>query len=104
MATEVTIEQLKQARAAGAVVIDVREPDEFADGHVTGAQSLPLSQLPARAQEVSKDETVYLVCQSGGRSGQAADLLTAAGHDVCSVAGGTTAWIESGGDIESGRG
>lgn len=103
MTMEATIEQLKQARAEGAVVIDVREPDEYAEGHVVGAQSLPLSQLPARTQEVPKDQTVYLVCQGGGRSSKAAELLSAAGHDVRSVAGGTTAWIESGGETASGR-
>jgi len=103
MSTDATIEQLKQARAEGAVVIDVREPDEFAEGHVVGAQSLPLSQLPTRTQEVPKGQTVYLVCQGGGRSSQAAELLSAAGHDVRSVAGGTKAWIESGGETASGR-
>ncbi|MCA1719815.1 MAG: rhodanese-like domain-containing protein [Actinobacteria bacterium] len=103
MTTEATIEQLKQARAAGAVVIDVREPDEYAEGHVAGARSLPLSQLPTRTQEVPTDQTVYLVCQGGGRSAQAADLLSGAGHDVRSVVGGTKAWIESGGETSSGR-
>jgi len=103
MATEATIEQLKQARAAGAVVIDVRTPDEYAEAHVTGAKSLPLSELPTRKQEVPKDQPVYLVCQGGGRSTEAAELLSAAGYDVRSVAGGTTAWIESGGETASGR-
>jgi len=103
MATDVTIEQLKQARAAGAVIIDVREPDEYAEGHVAGARSLPLSELPARAQEVPNDQTVYLVCGGGGRSTQAADLLSEAGHDVRSVAGGTRAWIASGGETATGR-
>jgi len=103
MANEATIDQLKEARAAGAVVIDVREPDEYANGHVAGARSLPLSQLPARTQEVPNDQPVYLVCGSGGRSSQAADLLSGAGHDVRSVVGGTKAWIESGGETVSGR-
>ena len=103
MSTDATIEQLKQARAEGAVVIDVREPDEYAEGHVAGARSVPLSQLPARAQEVPEGQTVYLVCQGGGRSSQAAQLLGAAGRDVRSVAGGTTAWIESGGETSSGQ-
>lgn len=102
MTTDVTIQQLKQARDEGAVVIDVREPDEYAGGHVAGARSLPLSQLAARTQEVPKDQTVYLVCQGGGRSSQAAELLGAAGHDVRSVVGGTAAWIEAGGETASG--
>lgn len=103
MTTDATIQQLQQARVEGAVVIDVREPDEYAEAHVAGARSLPLSQLPARAQEVPKGQTVYLVCQGGGRSSQAAELLSAAGHDVRSVVGGTTAWMQSGGETTSGR-
>lgn len=102
MADEVTIEQLKQAQVTGATVVDVREPDEYVGGHVSGARSLPLGDLPARMQELPKDQTVYLVCQGGGRSGRAADLLGAAGYDVRSVAGGTTAWTEAGGSVTSG--
>lgn len=103
MPTEATIQQLKQAHSEGAVVIDVREPDEYAEGHVAGARSLPLSELPARTQEVPADQVVYLVCQGGGRSSKAAELLSAAGRDVRSVVGGTTAWVESGGETEVGR-
>ncbi len=102
MPTEATIDQLKQAMSEGAVVLDVREPDEYAEGHVAGARSLPLSELSARALEVPEDQVVYLVCQGGGRSAQAAELLSAEGRDVRSVAGGTTAWIEAGGGTESG--
>lgn len=102
MAGEVTIEQLKQAQVTGAMVVDVREPDEYSNGHVSGAQSLPLGDLPARMQELPRDQTIYLVCQSGVRSMKAADLLAAAGHDVRSVAGGTTAWTEAGGQLTSG--
>lgn len=43
------------------------------------------------------------MCQGGGRSSKAAELLGATGHDVRSVVGGTTAWIESGGETETGR-
>ncbi|MDP3711310.1 MAG: rhodanese-like domain-containing protein [Mycobacteriales bacterium] len=103
MTTEATIDQLKRARTEGAVVIDVRESEEHAAGHVAGARSLPLSELPTRTHEVPTDQTVYLVCQGGGRSSQAAELLGAAGHDVRSVVGGTTAWREAGGEMESSR-
>jgi rhodanese-related sulfurtransferase len=102
MADEVTIEQLAQAKDSGAVVVDVRDPDEYAGGHVSGAQSLPLGDLSARMQELPRDQTLYLICQRGGRSMKAADLLAAAGYDVRSVAGGTTAWTEAGGQVTSG--
>jgi len=104
MAIEVSIDQLKQARQDGAVVVDVRNDDEYATGHVSGAASLPLPEIEARMQELPKDQTVYLLCQSGGRSGKAADLLSEAGYDVRSVAGGTTAWVEAGGEVTPGAG
>ena len=103
MPTEATIDQLKQALSEGAVVLDVREPGEYVEGHVAGARSLPLSELPARVPEVPADQVVYLVCQGGGRSAQAAELLSAEGRNVRSVAGGTTAWSESGGETETGQ-
>ena len=102
MADEVSIEQTRQAQAQGSLVVDVREADEYAAGHVPGALSLPLGELPARQGELPRDQTVYLICQLGGRSGKAADLLGAAGYDVRSVAGGTTAWTEAGGAITTG--
>lgn len=102
MAGEVTIEQLMQAKEGGALVVDVRDPDEYARGHVSGAQSLPLGDLSARMQELPRDQMLFLVCQGGGRSMKAADLLAADGYDVRSVAGGTTAWTEAGGQVTSG--
>jgi rhodanese-related sulfurtransferase len=78
-------------------VVDVREPDEYAGGHVPGAMSVPLSQLVARAPEVTGlPAPVYLVCESGGRSAQAAAWLEAQGVDAVNVAGGTSAWRRAG--------
>ncbi len=102
MAVEVSIDQLKQAQQDGAIVVDVRNDDEYAAGHVPGAASLPLPDIEAGKQELPKDQTVYLICQGGGRSGKAADLLGQVGYDVRSVAGGTTAWIEAGGEVATG--
>ncbi len=102
MAVEVSIDQLNQARRDGATVVDVRDDDEYATGHVSGAASLPLPQVEARIRELPKDQTVYLICQGGGRSGKAAELLGGAGFDVRSVTGGTSAWIEAGGEVTTG--
>lgn len=104
MAVEVSIDELAQARQNGASVVDVRHEHEYATGRVAGATSLPLPQIEARMHELPRNQTVYLICQGGGRSGQAADLLGAAGYDVRSVAGGTTAWIEAGGEVATGPG
>lgn len=84
-----------------AVVLDVREAREYRPGHVPGAQNLPLSVLPARLPELSKDQPVYVICQAGGRSAQATALMRAVGIDATSVAGGTGAWIEAGRPVET---
>ena len=102
MAVEVSIEQLKQAQQDGAMVIDVRNDDEYAAGHVAGAASIPLPEIEARMQELPKDQTLYFICQGGGRSGKAADLLSESGFDVRSVGGGTSAWVEAGGEVTTG--
>ena len=97
---ETTIDDLAAARDAGDVtLIDVRNPDEFAAGHIPGAALIPLPDLADRLDEVPTDREVHVVCQSGGRSTQATELLTEAGVDAVSVAGGTKAWIASGREI-----
>jgi len=102
MLTDVTVDDLDAARKAGATVVDVRESDEYAAGHVPGAQLLPLSVLPVRVQDLPRGEPVFVVCQSGGRSAQAAQLLDQAGLDVRNVVGGTSAWVRSGRPVETG--
>jgi len=94
---EVDVAELDRARAdAASVVVDVREREEYASGHVPGAVSLPLSTLPARAHELPRDRPLYLICHLGVRSAHAARLLAPAAYDVFSVAGGTAAWEASG--------
>jgi rhodanese-related sulfurtransferase len=78
------------------VLLDVREPDEFAEGHVPGAELVPLAMVPLRLGELPADRPVYLVCAVGGRSAQAAMFLTARGVDAVNVAGGTQEWVASG--------
>ena len=94
---EISVDDLAAARDTGeATVIDVRNPDEYAEGHIPGARLIPLPELGDRLAEVPTDRPVHLVCQSGGRSAQGAELLTAAGLDAVSVTGGTRGWIASG--------
>jgi rhodanese-related sulfurtransferase len=96
MAQEVTIDQLEQAIAQGATVIDVREANEFESGHVPNAKHIALNTIPDRISEIPKDEQVWIICQAGGRSMTAANYLEAQGFDVVSVAGGTGSWIGAG--------
>jgi len=93
---EVDIETFAALHAQGVTVIDVREPDEYTDGHVPGAVLIPLGEVADRVDEVPADRTVYMVCALGGRSGRAAEHLAAQGRDVVNVAGGTKGWIAAG--------
>src|SRR5262249_12483674 len=82
-----------EARSAEAVLLDVREPEEFAAGHVPGARNLPQAELATRLSEVPRDRPVYLICQGGFRSLRAAQFLSQMGFkDVVSVSGGTEGW------------
>ncbi|MFC6618427.1 rhodanese-like domain-containing protein [Deinococcus radiophilus] len=77
-------------------IIDVRTPEEFAAGHIEGAQLLPLGELEGRMAELPKDGELYVVCRSGSRSAQASELLTQAGRSVTNVDGGMLAWEAAG--------
>jgi molybdopterin-guanine dinucleotide biosynthesis protein A/rhodanese-related sulfurtransferase len=87
---------LAAARDAETVLIDVREPDEWAEVRASGARHLPLGELEARVGEVPTDRPVYVICRSGARSQRAALFLRGAGVDAANVAGGTLAWAEAG--------
>ncbi|MFI7547430.1 rhodanese-like domain-containing protein [Actinoplanes sp. NPDC049599] len=90
------------AHRDGALVIDVREPFEYVEGHVPGARLMPLGQLSSHVSELPRNAPVYVVCASGNRSLSAAGYLIAAGIDAWSVAGGTGAWIHSGHPVTRG--
>ena len=77
-----------------AVLLDVREPDEWTAGHASQAEHLPLAQV--RPDAVPDRATLIAVCRSGRRSAAAADLLSAAGVPVHNLAGGMNAWAEAG--------
>mgnify|MGYP006319794061 CR=1 FL=1 len=88
--------EAKAAVDAGAILLDVREADEFEAGHAAGAISIPLSELNERYTELDKDAEIYCICKSGGRSGQAAGALVDAGYDVTNVIGGSLDWYGEG--------
>ncbi|MCU1535829.1 MAG: Rhodanese-related sulfurtransferase [Humibacillus sp.] len=80
-----------------AVVLDVREDDEWAAGHAPNAVHIPLAELPSRLGELPEsDDTLPVVCRSGGRSGQAVTWLSQQGYDVTNVDGGMKAWHAAG--------
>jgi rhodanese-related sulfurtransferase len=76
-------------------VVDVRERDEYDGplGHIRGSRLIPLSELPARSAELSRDRPIVTVCRSGARSAQAVVMLQKAGFaDVANLAGGMLRW------------
>lgn len=83
-------------------LIDVREVDEYTDGRIPGAINIPLSEIQARYEEITKDKPVVLVCARGGRSGQAATFMAAQGYDnLINLDGGTMGWIQEGYEVET---
>lgn len=102
---EVSIEEFETHRPADAVVIDVREPDEFADEHIPGAVNIPRGVIEAEVEPVEEmggrvapelhdpHRPIYLYCRSGGRSALAAHALQEMGFTrIFSIAGGILAW------------
>lgn len=80
-----------------AILVDVREVDEFAAGHIAGARSMPLSQFRASALPMDDDKPVILMCAAGRRSAMALEKAAAARPDVDThLAGGLAAWRAAG--------
>ena len=94
--------QAMQARGEPVTFVDVREPAEWAAGHLPGATHVPRGRLESDAgASVPRDAPVVVYCAAGGRSALAADTLQQMGYtNVTSLAGGITAWADAGGEIE----
>jgi rhodanese-related sulfurtransferase len=75
-----------------AVVLDVREDDEWVHGHVAGATHIPMGSVPARLDEVPEGDPLYVICRSGGRSARVAAWLNVNGFDAVNVGDGMGAW------------
>ncbi len=83
--------------ASGTEFIDVREPDEYAAGHMKGARNIPLSELAMHWEQISRASRIYCSCLSGLRSGMAVKTLSYLGFkDAVNVAGGFRAWQQAG--------
>ena len=76
----------------GVTVLDVREPDEWAAGHIEGALHIPLREVPQRLVDVPTDGQVLVVCKVGGRSAQATVYLQSHGVDAVNLADGMVGW------------
>jgi rhodanese-related sulfurtransferase len=86
---------------AEAVLLDVREPDEWQAGHIEGALHIPLADLPARVGELPGQGDLVVVCRSGGRSARAVAWLRQNGHTALNLDGGMGAWAAAGREMVS---
>lgn len=99
--TEVSLAQAEDACRKADIVIDVREPAEYAAGHIVGALSVPRGVLEFKVNDLpaikGADTNILVYCKTSGRAALAAQSLEALGYkQVVSIAGGFEAWIEAG--------
>ena len=93
-AVDVSVEEaLRLWQNKEAILIDVRTPAEYRDGHIPGVANIPLDELEKRMGEVPKDKKVVLICRTGNRSAQGTKLLRSKGFsNVYNSTGGMTTW------------
>lgn len=92
---EIDVDTL-ESRCAETIVLDVREPEEYEQGHVPGAINLPQADLASRVDELPRDRPLALICRSEARSLRAAQFLRQVGFEqVANVQGGTEAWRQA---------
>ena len=78
------------------LLVDVRAPEEFAQGHIPGAINLALPSLPQQMESLPKDRPIVMVCRSGRRSAMAAQMVTLAGYQEVYDLGGLLDWQAQG--------
>ena len=89
----ISAQEAQARQQAGAIMLDVREPDEWQEGHIPGARHVPLGELEMRLAELDPTQEIVAVCHSGYRSGIAAQALRATGFArVWNLDGGMLAW------------
>jgi rhodanese-related sulfurtransferase len=91
---EVNREEARKMVDEGAQLIDVRADHEWDVGRISGAEHVPLPELPQRLNEIEKDRPVVVYCRGGNRSSMATDALTEAGYDAVKLSEGIVGWSE----------
>ncbi len=93
---EVAIADVPATFGDAAVLLDVREDDEWRLGHAPGAQHIPMGDVPARIAEIDTDADLYVVCHVGGRSRRVAQYLARNGYEPVNITGGMLDWAAAG--------
>ena len=90
------VTELPPDLGAAAVLLDVREVDEWRRGHAAEAQHIPMGEVPNRIEEIDPAATLYVICRAGGRSARVARYLSRNGYAPVNVSGGMLAWAAAG--------
>jgi rhodanese-related sulfurtransferase/glyoxylase-like metal-dependent hydrolase (beta-lactamase superfamily II) len=97
----VSAEEAQPMLEEGAILLDVREPDEWQEAHAPQAVLIPMGEVGARRDELPTDRRIVVVCRSGGRSAAITDALCAHGYDAFNLTGGMCAWADDGFPLET---
>lgn len=98
---QIQADEASQAQQDGSgLILDVREPNEWAAARIPGATHIPLHDLPQRFEELPRDRLIVCQCASGVRSHHAAGFLAQQGFQTANLEGGIIAWHRSGLPLE----
>ena len=101
---EISVQEAHNYYLDDTLILDVRTPEEYIEGHVPGSTLIPLDELESRLSELPQDEEIVIICRSGNRSAVGRDILLGAGFEsVTSVAGGFNQWVANGFPAEVGQ-
>jgi rhodanese-related sulfurtransferase len=92
------------SRTGEAILVDVRQSEEWERGRIAGSVHIVLEEVTTRAGEIPRGTTVVFVCRGGNRSGMVADAFRGDGYDAYNMAGGLRAWEEAGLPLEGDEG
>ena len=90
------------AQSPRPFLLDVRMPEEYKQGHVSGAELIPLNELSVKQSRIPKDREVICICASGNRSSAATRQLSSQGYKVSNMRGGMNRWVHIGLPVKSG--
>ena len=99
--TNVTYDDARVLLRDGALLLDVREDNEWTAGHAPDARHVALAEVPDHLDDLPLGVTIVCVCRSGARSSRAARFLAEQGRSVVNLEGGMLAWADADGPLES---
>ncbi|MDJ0394351.1 rhodanese-like domain-containing protein [Rhodococcus sp. G-MC3] len=88
--------ELPAELSGSTILLDVRENDEWQQGHAPGALHIPMAEVPSRLEEIDANAELYVVCKAGGRSLRVVEYLAQIGYEATNVDGGMSAWHSAG--------